>query len=810
MNQIELEQEMADGGRAKALARFANNEEAHSAHSNPYAQALYRRSIEPMAEAIKLHLTKVHRGVAGKNKVLLRNEDPLVLAFITVRAIMDACLADTAVPLAHLAREVGNSVYGEVLLKHFEDINPELYFTLVKDFERRMTKSERHKLAVFKASAEKDGLVLPVWDTATKADVGKALLGIATDLGLVRIDTLWERANKSTHHILLSDDLRETVNQIKGFVAGMMPMTMPCIEPPRPWLAANDGGYHTPAMRRTTPCAVRGVAMVDDNVVPRMVLDGLNALQAVTWEVNEDVLAVAMTAHQQFDVQDVLVSDRRQEEPDKPLFMLDNPDIKFDQMSELQQVEFKEWCATKREWYTETKVRGSKAGATTEALYMANRFKGRPIWFVYTADYRGRFYASARGISPQGGDLAKALLRFHEGTPIDTPEAEFWFRVAGANKWAADGLDKQPLDVRAQWSKDNAEFICRIADDPISYREWTDADVPFQFLAWCFEFASWHRDPVAHRSRLPLGQDGSCNGLQHFSAMLRDEVGGRSTNLVPDSVQHDIYRDVAEATDRIIQAEPEDSECVVGARWRRHALSRSLVKRSVMTLPYGSTRFSSAEFIQAEYMDKGKAPEFEKSEYSKAANWLSYRVWDGIGQVVVKGREAMEWLQMCSDVITASKPAQVSWRSPSGFLVTQRYPVQEVLMVQCRLTGRQRTKIKLRVDTDTGDSRRHRNGIAPNFVHSCDAAHMHFFLQRCREEGLTQLALVHDDYGCPARDVAKLHRIIRETFVAMYTEHDPLAEFKAFHENEHLLLPDIPPPGDLNLQDVLQSPYFFC
>lgn len=810
MNQVELEQEMADGGRAKALSRFAINEEAHAAHSNPYAQALYRRSVVPMAEAIKLYLTTVTRGVAAKNKVLLRDEDPMVMAFIAVRGIMDACLADTAVPLGALSREIGNTVYGEVLLRHFEHINPELYFTLVKDFERRMTKSERHKLAVFKDSAAKDGIKLPIWDTATKADVGKLLLGIAVDLQLVRIDTLWEGSTKSTHHIIMTDELRELVTQIKGYVAGLMPMTMPCIEPPCPWRAVNDGGYHTPAMRRTTPCAVRGVAMADDDVMPSWVLDGLSQLQNVAWRVNTKILDVAMYAHTRFDVQDVLVSDRRHEEPDRPLFMQDNPDIKFDQMSELQQVEFKEWCAMKREWYTETKIRGSKSGATTEALYMANRFKGRPLWFVYTADYRGRFYASARGISPQGGDLAKALLEFNEGSLIDTPDAEFWFRVAGANKWAADGLDKQPLEVRAQWSIDNAEFLLRIAADPLTHREWTDADVPFQFLAWVFEFAAWHSSPATYRSRLPLGQDGSCNGLQHFSAMLRDEVGGAATNLVPDTRQHDIYNEVAEATARIIAGDLTTDEFLVGDRWRRHALSRSLVKRSVMTLPYGSTRFSSAEFIQAEYLDKGKAPEFSKPEYSRAANWLSYRVWDGIGQVVVKGREAMEWLQMCSDVITAAKPAQVQWRSPSGVLVTQRYPQQEVLRVACRMAGRKRVEIKLRQDTDVGDSRRHRNGIAPNFVHSCDASHMHFFLARCREEGLTQLALVHDDYGCAARDVAKLHRIIRETFVAMYTDQDPLAEFKAFHECETLLLPDIPPAGNLDLTQVLQSRYFFC
>jgi DNA-directed RNA polymerase len=34
-------------------------------------------------------------------------------------------------------------------------------------------------------------------------------------------------------------------------------------------------------------------------------------------------------------------------------------------------------------------------------------------------------------------------------------------------------------------------------------------------------------------SHLPVAFDGSCNGLQNYSMMLRDEVGGAATNLVP-------------------------------------------------------------------------------------------------------------------------------------------------------------------------------------------------------------------------------------------------------------------------------------
>jgi len=41
-------------------------------------------------------------------------------------------------------------------------------------------------------------------------------------------------------------------------------------------------------------------------------------------------------------------------------------------------------------------------------------------------------------------------------------------------------------------------------------------------------------------------KDGSCSGIQHYSAILRDPVGSAAVNLAPDTKPHDIYKDVAE------------------------------------------------------------------------------------------------------------------------------------------------------------------------------------------------------------------------------------------------------------------------
>ena len=40
-------------------------------------------------------------------------------------------------------------------------------------------------------------------------------------------------------------------------------------------------------------------------------------------------------------------------------------------------------------------------------------------------------------------------------------------------------------------------------------------------------------NPELYESFIPVHQDGSCNGLQHYAALGRDAFGGSQVNLVP-------------------------------------------------------------------------------------------------------------------------------------------------------------------------------------------------------------------------------------------------------------------------------------
>lgn len=807
LTQVELEKEMYAFGRHRAENMMTRNEDQGRANNNPYAQAIYRRYVLPLAEIIKEDIANKRPGRRKAHTVLMEALDPEAVAFLAVRNALNALMNTDATGEKSSARAVtsaiGKAVYHELLLGLFEAADPALFHTLVNDLGRRMSKSERHRMTVFKMQAREAGVPFPEWGPGGVEQVGAYLTDQLEQLGMVETQLTQDYSARKAGvrnriALRLTEETLHLIGQIKGHIVETTPYFLPCVEQPKDWVAVDDGGWHTREMRRMQPFAVRSYGAWSefkdhDMNVP---LGAINALQAVPWQINGKMLETIRDVAKHFDMEEIL-SQADFPAPSRPEWLIG--DMKADDMSPPQLEEFIHWKRCKAEWFTQMKLRGTKYGRFYTATTVAEKFKNFPsIYFVYFADFRGRLYAQTTGVSPQGSDMQKALLRFSVGKPLSSLEAERWFCIHGANKW---GYDKVSLDARVAWVKEHHLRILACADNPLDARDWTEADCPLQFLAWCFEYAEWTRNPHTFVSHIPVGMDGSCNGLQNFSAMLRDEVGGKATNLVPSDKPNDIYQMVADVTAlRLRQVEPDEHE--YRNRWLKHGLNRTLVKRSVMTLPYGSTRFSCADFIVGDYMKLGKTPEFEKLEYSRAAQYLSHFVWDGIGDVVVKAREAMSWLQSSARSIIKDGTEVIRWKTPSGFPVAQYYQQQDSHRIRTNLCGN--AFLRISVDNAEADLNRHRNGIAPNFIHSYDAAHLTLVTVAASLEGL-HLAMIHDDYGTHAEDAGRLYKLIREVFVAMYEGCDPLEEFAQAYS-----LPAPPAKGTLDLRSVLASPYFFA
>lgn len=599
---------------------------------------------------------------------------------------------------------------------------------------------------------------------------------------------------------MLTPEVQKLITQISDFVIEATPFYLPCVEPPKDWVAIDDGGFHTQEMRRLNPWMVKTYAQTRDDYRDSGMnneMQAINALQRVPWRINKRLMEAVSSIARVHDMEEI-ISQGEMPKPRKPEWL--QKDMTKDTMSAQQELEFKKWKREMANWHTDERLRQNKGNRFYNAMSVARKFSEYPsIYFVYFADFRGRKYVQTTGVSPQGSDLQKALLEFAEGKPLLTQDAKDWFCITGANRW---GYDKASLPDRVKWVAEHHDQIMAFAADPVNSDEWKTADKPLQFLSWCMEYEQWQVFGDRFLSRVAVGMDGSCNGLQNFSAMLRDAAGGVATNLIPAPLPNDIYQMVADRVTAILQGEEED-EAGFRTLWLDHGLSRSLVKRSVMTLPYGSKKSSWAEFIVDDYLKDGKFPGLDKASYGPAARFLSIRMGDAIADTVVAAAGAMAWLQKGSTAILNQGYDRIKWITPSGFPVTQVYWESEEHRINTKLCGN--AKLSIRKSTDEVKKSRHRNGIAPNFVHSLDASHLTLVTIACKAGGIDAFAMIHDDFGTHAADSAAMYRIIREVFVAMYERHDVLS---AFH-SAYPFLPEPPPMGDLDLSQVIDSPYFF-
>lgn len=432
------------------------------------------------------------------------------------------------------------------------------------------------------------------------------------------------------------------------------------------------------------------------------------------------------------------------------------------------------------------------------------------FFYVWQLDFRGRKYPVESFLSPQNADYSKALLEFSRPSFINNDEDAKWLAIHGANVF---GIDKVSLEERELWAYMNVRNAVEVFNDPLGEisQFWQQADKPWQALAWCKEWALYHnckQDNKPFETHLPCASDGSCNGLQHLSAMLRDSEGGRSVNLKPTEKPQDIYTDVADRVTQLLEKENNE----LARQLLRIGICRKICKRSVMIVPYSGTRHACRSYIQEALAEKCADFNPFGDSLFQASNYLAGFVWDAIAEVIKSASIVMSYIKEIAQLyVEADIPFQ--WTTPTGLLVVQHYADVKSRRIKTHLNG---SLLKLnyneKVDR-TINNRKTISGSSPNFIHSLDASALTFTVNECVEQGIQDFAMVHDSYGTHSPNMPKLNKILREQFVKMYEENDVLQNL---YDTAVATLPegvDIPHPpqkGDLNLQEILLSDYFFA
>ena len=445
-----------------------------------------------------------------------------------------------------------------------------------------------------------------------------------------------------------------------------------------------------------------------------------------------------------------------------------------------------------------------------QILEEAKKFLDKGFWYPYQLDFRGRIYPKSPMLSPQSADYARALIKFKFGKPMGSDEAFNNFAVAGAGLFGE--TDKEELSVRRQWVIDNADKIISTANSPLTDTWWTDADKPFSFLAWCMEYRDFALSDFSPDfiTTLPIQSDCSNSGLQHYSAMMRDEVGGKATNLIPANKPNDVYGLVAEKVIEKLQSKTDP----MAKKWLDYGIDRKICKKPVMCLPYSLTQYSCRQYIQdhveKELVERNKQHDFGEDLFS-STHWLTKVVWESINEVIVGAKDIMKFLKDVAKLV-ASENLPVAWTSPLGLPIMMSAYKKESKRVKTKM-GDSIIKLSVSNLTEEIDRRKTQQSICPNFIHSLDASVLQLSVNKASELGIDNFSLIHDSFGVVAPDADKMAQALREAFCEIYNQ-DVLANWamemkQILSDKNKKKFPPIPAKGELDLDEVKKS-VFFC
>lgn len=811
-NQIELEQQNLDIVIQRTLSEINKASQSHTVSDLKQTNSIIPYYVGELETKINLYL---HETILGNAKVkpvpakALTLVSPMVVAHFTVKAIIN--YAGSKISAPHMYLNIAKHLeteYNLNCLKLKDSENHERFVEYLKHTGykgQRLNKITSDLLAKYHKDLGHKNLQHVFMQVAQLAVFlladCKPIISATIAPPLIYLSTLTTEPTKSKVMIMLADWIMEWIktqtmdgNMLSSYHTAL-------IEPPKPWTSMRSGGFHTERfINNFVKTQVDPDKFTNEQMQNSM--NAVNHIQNTEWEINTEVLEVMLHAFQNKLDWGELPAPVEIMAPPYPY-----PELTRDQMNEEQKTIVINWAKHKAGLHDEKHSAISRYLALNRVLNEAKRFaQYDKFYFAYQVDFRGRIYPIAANLHPQGSAFVKPLLRFHEGKVIDNKLAESYLALQGANTY---GEDKIRLESKRQWVHDNEKAILLSAEHPLTEGFWLTASEPWSFLAFCFEWRGYKNDPSNFKSRLPIALDGSCNGLQHLSAMLRDEVGGKEVNLTANHQKEDIYsavRKIATVTMGTLQTDLSKKVLEFG-------IERSTCKRPVMIMPYAGTQSSCRDYVMDDFLERG-GKDFFGEDLKAAVSLTAATIWQSIGEVVIKGREIMSWFKKAARrSAKMAKDHEIQWVTPNGFLVIQRRVKTQEILYQTSMGEKINVRLSLRLteDTDETDLSGHASAVSPNFIHSLDACALQETVTLSHANGIRSFAMIHDSYGTHAADTVALAQYLRRVFVDMYTKYDVLqrwinSQSQAAREE----FPELPAKGNLNLEDIMNSEHFFA
>jgi DNA-directed RNA polymerase len=289
-------------------------------------------------------------------------------------------------------------------------------------------------------------------------------------------------------------------------------------------------------------------------------------------------------------------------------------------------------------------------------------------------------------------------------------------------------------------------------------------------------------------------------------------------------------------------------------------ITRSLVKKAIMTIPYGISVSSLNEdlievfkgekiiegkklyiSIPGEYVKDGKAKLITGKNWGVLVNMI-YKVLYSMHPVL---KDFTDYLKDMSKLLLDLN-CPVVWVTPSGMKINTTNIKFKAVKTKSSIL-KNSNPITISIPTDHSDKVKTLNGVTPNLIHSLDSSNIHLLIQKIlnnkkqsSDNPNTRMNLytIHDCFASTVDTMGEIERLVRESFADIYfgdknyinTMHNNfINQIKSFTEilideknreyiiidDKKLLIPEIPYSILNNLEDnvhilrtsIITSPY---
>jgi DNA-directed RNA polymerase len=773
--------------------------------------ARIKTEIELYEEAMTTRVVSVEQRDRCEYGVFLKVLDPDRLAALTVlstlsvfsRQGMTKGIKVSAIASA-LGRELQDELIADRFLKKTKAMDPQRLKAVKQTLANRKDKDgrSRWRALVEKMSTEDDSVL---WGSRVQVRVGSVLMSMLFEVGKTPVrteDPLTKKKDLSmqpafSHSYQIHFGRRAGLIHLHPSIVEMVAREpppevvarhLPMVSKPKPWTGARTGGYHIYEnnLVRSTPGellqpAYLKAALKDDGL--KEIRAGLDVLGSTGWRINKAVFDVMLEAWNDGGP----IAKLAPVEPDLPHPAQPDQDADF---------------ATQSAWNRRVReIENIRSGFHSVRCFqnfqleVARSFRKEVFYLPHNMDFRGRAYPLPPYLNQMGADNARGLLLFDKGKPLGAAGLR-WLKIQVANLY---GFDKASMSERAQFTMDHLDDVLDSANHGLHGRRWwLQAEDPWQLLAACNELrnAMLLPDPTEYVSHLPIHQDGSCNGLQHYAALGGDSVGAQQVNLEPSDRPSDVYTGVCDFVKEAIAKDAANGhELAVLLDGR---VTRKIVKQTVMTNVYGVTFLGATRQVKRQLIDY--LPHLTPIERNQCSTYIAKQIFGALGTMFNGAHEIQYWLGDCAHRITQSvTPEQVEeltkqalapnsrsstttstknldpekafrstviWTTPLGLPVVQPYRTRRARRVQ---TSLQDINILDPSSDDVVQKRKQLQAFPPNFIHSLDATHMILSANACHEAGLT-FSAVHDSFWTHAADIDQMNCILRDAFVRMHSD----------------------------------------